>query len=661
MRLFLSYNFDSESFIQRVNYYLGKQKDVVPYCYSSNPHLESWVQEVGERLSEAEVFILFVDQAMGKTQIQEAMAAIAQAGRAPITLIRVDLPEAGSLPDALQLFVPSRIVKVKQRDEASALGCAREITQSLDIPWIPDDDLPSGYPFDYEKSVIDEYVKDQLPLKYIAQGCPAEWPQVIRKTATVKNPIDESDIGLYRDWDGETNEARRTDSQVLVAALSDYHAKAQFADRSLTFPEAGPRKLLHYPTQNDRLTVGLLVSGGIAPGINAVIAGLVQRQLLYAERGGFSDGLTMLGYQNGLSALHYSGIHAHPLTRDSVAGIENQGGSILGTSRIDEFISTDPEKRRNAFEKAIRRLADDGVEILYVIGGNGSMRAAHALWKTAQTMSRNISVVGIPKTMDNDILWVWQSFGFLSAVERSKEAIQQLHTEAVSNPRLCVIQLFGSDSGFVVSHAALASGVCDLSLIPEEPFRMTKVSDYIKQRLRQMWMAGRALDSAHGVIVMAETAIPLDAEKYFDDPEVGLADEEKAEICLYLKNHRVFGQTPDALRSAGLKLVSRVLQRDIRKMEGEYWQRYRVFTNEPRHLIRAIAPSSSDAIFAQRLGTLAVDGAMAGYTDFMISQWLTEYVMVPLRLVALGRKRIPRTGIFLKSVRANTGQPADLT
>ncbi|MBM4025285.1 MAG: hypothetical protein FJ280_07750 [Planctomycetes bacterium] len=130
-----------------------------------------------------------------------------------------------------------------------------------------------------------------------------------------------------------------------------------------------------------------------------------------------------------------------------------------------------------------------------------------------------------------------------------------------------------------------------------------------------------------------------------------------------LGDRRVHGQTPDALRSGGLKVVSAVLQQDIRRkmtMYQDYWGQFRVFVNEPRHLIRAISPSVSDVIFGQRLGMLAVDNAMAGYTDFMVSQWLTEYVLVPLDLVVLGRKRVPENGIFWKGVLQNTGQPANM-
>ena len=127
----------------------------------------------------------------------------------------------------------------------------------------------------------------------------------------------------------------------------------------------------------------------------------------------------------------------------------------------------------------------------------------------------------------------------------------------------------------------------------------------------------------------------------------------------------VEGQTNDRLRSAGLKIVSQGLKNLLTDTTEEKigrgpqprWKDLRVFTNEPRHLLRAIRPSCTDIIMGNRLGTLAVDNAIAGYTDFMISQWLTEYVLVPLELVMLGRKRIPKSGIFWKSTIAKTGQP----
>ncbi len=659
MNLFLSYNFADELFVRRVSYHLRKQETLKPYCYGDEIHAQDWVRVVGKQLADSDAFILFLGRSLGRMQRKELDATIANSSP-NIKALLVMLPKVTRIAKEYRLFRPIHTIKVQTVEEVDARYCAQEIAKSLVGAWIPDDDLPIGYPFDYEKKIIEEYSKGELAGEFVALGCPREWPRVTKNEGTIENRVDVSEIGLYRDWDYKNGRRREEDPQVVVAALTDFHTSGLVANR-LTFPEAGPRRHLYYPHKADRtLTVGLTVSGGIAPGINAVIAGIVERQFLYAEKGEYKSKLSVRGYHNGLSALFRPGTHHHPLSPDEVNSQANLGGSMLGTSRAPEFMNKNAAPVDQALERAVMRLSDQGTEILYVIGGDGSMRAAHSLWKKAQDMGKNLSVVGIPKTMDNDILWVWQSFGFLSAVEWSKEAIQQLHTEAKSNPRLCVIQLFGSDSGFVVTHAVTASGVCDLFLAPEVSFKMDAISEYIMKRLTERYDQSQ-LESSHGVIVMAETAIPLDAEEYMEDPDVGLTEEEKREIRSFLKSRRVFGQTPDALRSGGLKLVARVLQKCIRRMAGDYWRDFRVFTNEPRHLIRAIPPSSSDIIFGHRLGSLAVDCAMAGYTDFMISQWLTEYVMVPLRLVTLGRKRIPKDGIFYKSARASTSQPADLT
>lgn len=428
-------------------------------------------------------------------------------------------------------------------------------------------------------------------------------------------------------------------------------------DPALSFPEAGPREILRYPSPGHPhlLKVGILVSGGIAPGINAVISGIVNRHWLYArppvpQRGANTPyapyKVEIYGYLEGFKALARGSGNHQLLTPEDVRDKAHRGGSILGTSRLPELLEPSRDKRIDTIQEIIQALAADRIEILYVIGGDGSMRAAHAIWTIARQKrpDLNLSVIAIPKTMDNDILWVWQSFGFLSAVEKAKEAILNLQTEVKSNPRLCVIQLFGSDSGFVVAQAVLASGGCDYALIPEVGFTLKTLCNHIKAILIKRY---RKEQRPYAIIVMSETAIPRDVEKYIDS--VKLTDEESEAIqkftgigqqsAGYGLKWRVQGQTPDELRTAGLKIVARVLQDEIRLIPGdeEYWSNFRAFTNEPRHLIRAIPPSVSDVIFGQRLGTLAVDNAMAGYTDFMVSHWLTEYVLVPLKLVVLGR------------------------
>jgi 6-phosphofructokinase 1 len=683
MKIFLSYNFDHEAFVQRINFYLRKQPQITTYCWADDREGKDWQSQLREAISSCDGFVLFLGEKLGATQKQEVDSVALYRGLEYKIWVKLSPTPDKQAANLTQGLAPINVppLRVQQNDDKAAMDCAREIVRLLRLDWLSVDDLPFGYPFNYEKDIIEEYVRGmgQLSSERIRQGCSATWPRIVKNAANQDNPIPEEEIGEYR---GE-------DKTIFVDARAgsegdDYHRIRQ----SLRLPEAGPRARLRYPKQaGGELTVGILVSGGIAPGINAVIDGIFDRHDLYARGHRDARGyrVNVIGYLEGFKALLRPGANNITLTSELVEGQAHQGGSMLGTSRSPELApvysgeevsqlsmadsldlpaisDTDmlsPTERENNMRHVIGRLHDDGVAILYIIGGDGSMRAAHALWTIARTAYPDLAVVAIPKTMDNDILWVWQSFGFLSAVERAKEAILQLHVEARSNPRLGVIQLFGSDSGFVVTHAALASGVCDFVCIPEVPFTMKDLSKHIRKRLQENYSAGNPpRHMSHGLIVMAETAIPQDVEEYMDDPYLRLSGEEKGAIHTFIRNgRRVQGQTPDELRSGGLKVVSRVLQKEIRdKMQGEYWKVFRVFTNEPRHLIRAIPPSVSDVIFGRRLGALAVDNAMAGYTDFMVSQWVTEYVLVPLKLVVLGRKRIPPGGIFWKSVIASTRQ-----
>jgi 6-phosphofructokinase 1 len=421
---------------------------------------------------------------------------------------------------------------------------------------------------------------------------------------------------------------------------------------------------LRYPLQQGgSLGVGILVSGGIAPGINAVIDGIVSRHRLYSEKqnaAGKKHSLDIVGYREGFKALFRNGVPPQSLTSTAIRDVVEAGGSFLGTSRADELlVGADSHDRNLKLSAAVTRLRTDGIHILYVIGGDGSMSCAHALWHFARREHYELSVVGIPKAMDNDILWVWQSFGFLSSVEEARQVILHMHTEVSSNPRVGIVQLFGSDSGFVASHAGYSTA-CDLVLIPEDPMTMDEIADHVGGKLINRYISGKNSAGPYAIVVMAETALPEDAKNYIHDPRAGLSSKEQEALTRFLEaGRRVRGQTPDELRRAGLKIVSRVLQDRIQnELEPwDYWKDFRVITNEPRHLIRSIPPSVTDVIFGERLGALAVDNAMAGYTDFMVSQWLTEFVLVPLPLVVLGRKRVPTNGIFWKSVLSKTGQP----
>jgi 6-phosphofructokinase 1 len=422
---------------------------------------------------------------------------------------------------------------------------------------------------------------------------------------------------------------------------------------ALTKPEAGPREMVGSFSQ-----VAIVVSGGIAPGINAVIDGIVQRHWQYDTK------CVIHGFTNGFFGLkHGTRIRLFPKQENlkpnerciATSEFVSRGGSMIGTYRLQRLDEEGPRQlhgrrvNQQTLEAIFQNLND--YSALYVIGGDGSMKMANMLLAELRKREKLITVVGIPKTMDNDILWVWQSFGFATAVKKARDIIDCLSVEKCSNPRICIVQLFGSVSGFVVSHAVLACqpGECDAALIPEAAFSISGVAECIRRRMKAL-----DLHIPDGLIVMAETAIPRDWKKFARIAELTATERRKVHEFERVKPPDYLeGQTSDELRSAGLKLLRRGLEAELKKTLGEV---VRVFTNEPRHILRSSNPSFSDIIFGQRLGALAVDNALAGYGDFMVSQWLTEFVLVPLRLVSIGRKRIHQDGIFWKSVLAKTGQ-----
>jgi 6-phosphofructokinase 1 len=529
--------------------------------------------------------------------------------------------------------------------------------------------------FNYEKKIIDFYYNHNNftvcendiesfneARNNILLGVPAKWPVVRIKGNRPRLELKELDDKVQE----EIGYFRENKNYVLSAALSGFHLKDKpcpcNGEDKLIFPEAGPRKSVFSNRSRDKFRIGILVSGGIAPGVNALIDGITRRHYFYANKLGNQDSLEILGLLNGFNSLKHGGQiqfnRLYPTEKlrheNSIetSSITNEGGSIIGTSRFEPLVNIDFIIRQNALKNIVIRLSQEGIRILYIIGGEGSMKAAQAIQKRADQYvvdekidDWDLSVVGIPKTMDNDILWVWQTFGFMSAVEKAREFIEYLYVESKSNPRWGIVQLFGSNSGFVVSHAVLAckSDICNLALIPEMDYNLENVINYIIETEKE-----------NGLIVLAETAVPKDIAHYLEKKEVKeiLTNDEINAINEHREGLRKIDyHVNDDLRSGVVKIIAWAVKNEAKK---------RVFINEPRHLLRSIPPSTIDIITASRLGTLAVDNAMAGYYGFMISQWLTEFCLIPLELVVLGRKRIPPEGIFFKSVIKKTGQPQKL-
>jgi 6-phosphofructokinase len=775
---FVSYCVDDKKFVfetcNMLEPYLGRENI---FFFEDHPNLKtSFLPHIKTKIEETDFVLFFIGKRFGPYQGVEFAEAIA--AKKALLIVGIGNQKASQdFPNIVKEHAGGRhrlIDKYTYSVPTGTVACARDILTSLKdswpencvTPWIDWDEskLLNGLPrvpqlFDYEKNIIEFYTAKRLQeatenepddtcakalqerldklfrerldklccdwptnqsdkkiQHMLENGMPADWPDVYRFQAPHDNHLDTKLAGDFRLG------IHKGEALVRAAALMELDHGSP-----MTFPEAGPRPKLTFPRidGNRQLNVAVLVAGGIAPGINAVIDALVQRHHAYrdAARGrGAGYTLRIFGVKNGFLAFSGPPITPHLVELQPEHTIEHatRGGSMLGTSTDEDLLQLKTRYRRMKEISRALSQEDRMIDILYVISGDGGMKAAHALWHFTnrnRPQGRQMVVVTIPKTMDNDILWVWQSFGFLSAVDESRKIVETLHTEVRSNPRLGIVQLFGSDSGFVVSHAVLAStaGHAFLALIPEIEFSAIGVARYLKKRL---WRTAKPDDSLaphapirlpaptapidiklpHGLVVMAETAVPVDAleclgvneqlpEKLQKDfPELAqaykkiaaqfqLTETEKAEISTFCERrkegHRLEGQTSDIIRKLGLRIMAEALpvflrQRDL-LVDNEHmdwgepdWEKLRVVCSEPRHLVRSLEPSTSDIIHGQRLGLLAVDAAMAGYTDCMISQWLTEFALVPLELVVLGRKRIPPQGMFWKSVISKTGQDSDL-
>lgn len=447
--------------------------------------------------------------------------------------------------------------------------------------------------------------------------------------AGIKNPLREERVGRYRPLSSRMCATAEMD--VIKEFLTERHQEPP------SFLEAGPRDTLYYDPSD--VQAGIVTPGGVAPGLNTVIHSVVNmhREIYGGQR-------SVYGFQSGFRGLvQQRYVELTPgITRNWI----HLGGTELGTSRGE-----------NDVKAMTRSLQDLGVNILYVVGGDGSLTVAHLIAEElekeqAMVRGKKIVVAGIPKTMDNDVLWVWHSFGFDTAVTEAARAIDTIHDDAKATERICLMQLFGRDAGFLAAHASLASGRVDAVLVPEIEYSIKPLLDYAENVLTE---------KNYALIVVAEGTGPQEySEEYIHER---LRDEgfDRNDPC-----YRTHPRVSEALAEGRLTFLKDKFEERFvnggpagcRPFRGG---RHRAFVSEPRHLIRAVQANASDQIYCQRLADLAVHNAMAGFTDFMISQWLTEYVLIPLSLVtgSIGKaKRLSPEGLFWKTVTSSTGQPS---
>jgi 6-phosphofructokinase 1 len=381
------------------------------------------------------------------------------------------------------------------------------------------------------------------------------------------------------------------------------------ADCDRFFELAGPREVNVF--RGEDVVAGMVTCGGLCPGMNNVIRGLVRRLW-------YSYGVRQIyGFRYGFLGLT-DDCPERPmkLNPEVIHDIHLLGGTILGSSRGPQ----EPEEMVDMLQRL-------GINVFFCIGGDGTMRGTQAIYEEICRREVKIAVIGVPKTIDNDVLYIERTFGFDTAVSLAADAIRAAHVEATGVPAgIGLVQLMGRHSGFIAASAALASREANLVLVPEVPFDLEGdrgILQYMRKRLRSR---------GHLLIVVAEGAGQQHLAKTEEHDASG--NVKNADIGLFLRD--LFAHE---LKSEGVS----------------------VKYIDPSYIVRAAPANAGDSIFCGQLAEEAVHAAMAGKTGMVVGIWLNRFTYVPLSAVVEGRKVISPDSPFWRNVVEATGQPPLLT
>ena len=375
----------------------------------------------------------------------------------------------------------------------------------------------------------------------------------------------------------------------------------------LSFQRAGAREDLFFDPAETRAAI--VTCGGLCPGINNVIRSLVL-ELTY------NYGVPkILGIRFGYRGLNpKKGRPPIELTPDLVEDIHHQGGTILGSSRGPQ----DPKT-------TIDFLVDQKINVLFCVGGDGTQRGAHSMADEIARRKLPISIVGIPKTIDNDIKFCFRTFGYFSAVAEAEVVIDRAHVEAkgVLNG-IGLVKLMGRQAGFIAAAATLASGQANFALIPEVPFELDGPHGFLAALER------RLVAREHAVVVVAEGA-----------GQHLMADDSDA--C-------------DASGNSKLCDIGPFLKQKIVEHFAKAKMPAKVKYMDPSYHIRSVPANAADSLLCEQLARSAAHAGMAGKTDLLIGLWHNHLVHVPLEVSTGMKKRLSPEGELWTSVLALTGQ-----
>lgn len=375
------------------------------------------------------------------------------------------------------------------------------------------------------------------------------------------------------------------------------------------FEKAGARERLFFDPTTTRAAI--VTCGGLCPGTNNVVRSAFN-QLYY--RYGVRE---VLGIRYGFQGLNpASGTPPIPLTPEYVEGIHREGGTELGSSRGPQNVAL-----------MVDFLEAREIDILLCIGGDGTQRGAHALWEEIERRGLEISVVGLPKTIDNDIPFVYRSFGFYTALDQARSVIQGAHVEArgVRNG-IGLVKLMGRYAGFIAAGATLASQEVNFTLIPEVPFELYGDGGFLET------LAERLDERGHAVVVVAEGA----GQDLFPEEE----------------------RERDASGNVKLHDIGPFLRERIKAYFAERGVSTYLKYFDPSYIIRSAPANTSDSLLCDSLARHAVHAAMAGKTDLLVGYWHNVFVHVPIPAVVRRHKQLDPYGGVWMAVREATGQPA---
>jgi 6-phosphofructokinase 1 len=373
------------------------------------------------------------------------------------------------------------------------------------------------------------------------------------------------------------------------------------------FEGAGPREKIFFDPAN--LSCGIVTCGGLCPGINDVIRSIVMS--LYHRYGVKKIYGFKYGYRGLVPEFGHDPVQ---LTPEDVSQIHEMGGTILASSRGNQ----DPKIMVDTLEKM-------KLGILFCIGGDGTQRGALAISEEAKKRGLKLSVIGIPKTIDNDISFVQKTFGFETAVSEAKRATYSAHVEAMgASNGVGLVKLMGRDSGFIAAYSVLVDNQVNFCLVPEVPFSLDLFLEALKKRLE---------DRKHAVVVVAEGA---GQDLFLDTGEQDASGNAKfSDIGIYLRD-AIKEHFKSINREINLKYI------------------------DPGYMIRSLPANPHDSAFCLLLGHNAVHAGMAGRTGMVVGYWNNLFTHVPISLAVSRRKKIDPMDWLWNSVLASTRQPANM-